>query len=124
MTGPTHDVYYGGSRDGQRWELDRDVQTAVVMDPAGDVYQRHPDMDGPQDRAWVHVPSVHPTAANGVHIEPQPGRKHLTLADLRNLVATAERMGHQPDATVYGTVAWRGQLLRAGIKAAEQEGKP
>jgi hypothetical protein len=104
-----------------RWELDRDVQTSVVMDPAGDVYQRHPDMDGPQDRAWVHVPSVHPTAASGVHVEPQQGRKHLTLADLRNLVTTAERMGHKPDATVYGTVAWRGQLLRAGIKAAGEK---
>jgi hypothetical protein len=26
-------------------------------------------------------------------------------------------MGHKPDATVYGTVAWKGQLLRVGIKA-------
>jgi hypothetical protein len=118
VTGPTHDVYYGGSRDGQRWELDGNIaETGRIADPSGGIYTRHTDFDTAHDRAWFHLPSDKPTAANGVHIEPQAGRKHLTLADLRLLVATAERMGHQPDAVVYGTVAWKGQLLRAGIKA-------
>jgi hypothetical protein len=125
VTGPSHDVYYGGSRDGQRWPIDTHVAELAgrIVDATGGVYSRHPDFDTATDRAWFSLPSDKPTAASGVHIEPQQGRKHLTLADLRNLVVTAERMGHAPGATVYGTVAWRGQLLRVGIKAAEQEGK-
>jgi hypothetical protein len=118
VTGPTHDVYYGGSRDGQRWELDAGLhEQSRISDALGGIYSRQPDFDTETDRAWFFLPSAAPTAANGVHIEPQQGKKHLTLADLRNLVITAERMGHAADATVYGTVAWRGQLLRAGIKA-------
>jgi hypothetical protein len=123
VTGPTHDVYYGGSRDGQRWELDAGLhERSRISDAAGGIYSRQPDFDTEQDRAWFFLPSHQPTAASGVHIEPQQGKKHLTLADLRNLVTTAERMGHKPDATVYGSVAWRGQLLRAGIKAEGDKG--
>jgi hypothetical protein len=117
VTGPTHDVYYGGVRDGERWPLDRSVTTQEIVTVAGDVYQRHPGMDDAGDRAWVHVPSIRPSAANGVHVEPQPGLKYLTLQDLRTLLVTAERMGHAPDATVFGRVAWRGQVITLGIKA-------
>lgn len=121
MSSPTHDFYYGGTRDGERWPLDSDVGAAeAIFTAGGDVYQRHPDMDTAGDRAWVHVPSVAPTAASGVHVDPQPGNKHLTLADLRLLVATAERMGHKPDTPVWGRVAWRGQLLGLAVKPAQE----
>jgi len=115
----THDVFFGGSRDGQQWTLDQSVTSDEVMAPSGDVYQRHPDMDSPQARAWVHVPSVKPTSAAGVHVKPQPGNKHLTLADLRLLLVTAERMGHKDTTIIHGRVAWRGQVLTLGIKPAE-----
>lgn len=121
MTGPTHDVFFGGSRDGQQWTLDQSVTSDEVMAPAGDVYQRHPGLDGETTRAWVHVPSIQPTAGAGVHVKPQHGNKYLTLADLRLLVQAAERMGHADTVTIYGSVAWRGQLLTLGIKP---EGKP
>lgn len=120
MTGPTHDVYYGGSRDGQRWPLDSTVTTEEVMTGAGDVYQHHPGFDTDQERAWLAVPSIQPTAASGVHVEPQQGKKYLTLADLRTLLTAAERMGHAPDAVLHARVAWRGQVLTLGIKATEQ----
>jgi hypothetical protein len=117
-TSHTHfDVYYGGSRDGQRWELDGNLAADRIVDAAGGVYVRHPDFDTATERAWFSLPNDKPTAASGVHVEPQAGRKYLTLADLRTLVVTAERMGHHPDATVHGRVAWRGQALTLGIKA-------
>lgn len=122
--GQVYDFYYGGTRDGQRWPLDKGVKTAEIMTPAGEVYQHHPGFDSETERAWLVVPSIRPSAANGVHVEPVPGNKHLTLQDLRTLVVTAERMGHGPDAVIYGRVAWRGQALTLGIKPAEQEGKP
>jgi hypothetical protein len=115
----THDVFFGGTRDGLRFGLDGNIaETGRIVTGQGDVYVRHPDMDGGSDRAWVSVPSDKPTSANGVHVEPQAGKRYLTLQDLRTLLVTAERMGHHPDATVFGRVAWRGQVLTLGIKAA------
>jgi hypothetical protein len=115
----THDVFYGGSRDGQRFDLDGNLSDGSrISDAVGGIYARHPDFDTETDRAWFNLPNDQPTAANGVHIEPQPGAKFLTLADLRNLVITAERMGHSADAVVHGRVAWRGQVQLLGIKAA------
>lgn len=117
MTGPTHDVYYGGSRDGQRWLLDGNIgDMGRVADPTGGVYTRHPDFDTEQDRAWFHLPSDKPTAANGVHVEPQPGAKWLCLQDLRTLLTIADRMGHDETATVYGRVTWTGKVQLLGLK--------
>ena len=119
MTGPTHDVYYGGSRDGQRWELDRQVgDVAYIADPGGDLYTRHPDLDTPQDRAWVHLPTLKPTA-QGVYVEPQPGAKFLCLQDLRTLVNTADLMGHPDTAIIHGVTSWSGRMQRLGLKPAE-----
>lgn len=111
------DVYYGGCRDGQRWELDGNISDAGrVADPAGGVYTRHPDFDTATDRAWFHLPSDAPTASTGVHVEPQPGAKHLCLQDLRTLLTVAERMGHKDTATVYGRVSWGGKVQLLGLK--------
>lgn len=113
----THDVYYGGSRDGQRWELDGNIaETGRIADPSGGIYQRHPDFDTVTDRAWFHLPSDQPTSANGVHVEPQPGAKSLCLQDLRTLLTIAERMGHTDTAPVYGQVSWRGRVQLLGLK--------
>jgi hypothetical protein len=115
----THDVYYGGSRDGQRFDLDGNIaDQGRVVTGQGDVYVRMPDLDTGTDRAWISLPSDRPTAANGVHVEPQQGKKYLTLQDLRTLLVAAERMGHAPDAVLHARVAWRGQVLTLGIKAA------
>ena len=117
MTGPTHDVYYGGGRDGQRWPIDANIaETGRVMDPSGGVYVRHPDFDTATDRAWFSLPSDKPTAPSGVHVEPQAGQRFVTLQDLRTLVNAADRMGHAETAVVHARVAWRGQVLTIGIK--------
>ncbi|QPK40211.1 hypothetical protein SEA_JINKIES_80 [Arthrobacter phage Jinkies] len=113
----THDVYYGGPRDGQRWELDGNIaETGRIADPSGGIYTRQPDFDTPTDRAWFHLPSDKPTSANGVHVEPQPGAKYLCLQDLRTLLTIAERMGHPDTAPVYGQVSWRGRVQLLGLK--------
>lgn len=112
----THDVYYGGSRGGQRWELDGNLAADRVVDAAGGVYVRHPDFDTKTERAWFSLPNDKPTAASGVHVEPQPGAKYLCLQDLRTLLTIAERMGHADDATVYGQVTWRGRVQLLGLK--------
>ena len=122
--GQVFDFYYGGARDGQRWPLDKTITTSEVMAPNGDVYQHHPGFDTPTERAWLVVPSIKPTAASGVHVEPQAGQRFVTLQDLRTLVNAADRMGHAETAVVHARVAWRGQVLTIGIKPEQPESKP
>jgi hypothetical protein len=112
------DAYYGGPRDGQRWDIDHQVTTDRIADGNGAIYVMHPDFDTETDRAWFYLPSDKPDARNGVHVEPQPGQAFIVLADLRTLLNAAERMGHTPDAVVYGRAAFRGQMQTLGIKAA------
>jgi hypothetical protein len=117
------DVYYGGPRDGQRWDLDQQVAADRIVDGNGAIYVRHPDFDTETDRAWFNLPSDKPTSANGVHVEPQAGQKFITLADLRTLLTTAVRMGHADGAVVHGRVSFGGKVQLLGIKPAAPEDK-
>jgi hypothetical protein len=113
------DAYYGGPRDGQRWDLDQQVTADRIADGNGAIYVRHPDFDTETDRAWFNLPSDKPTAANGVHVEPQAGQRFITLADLRTLLTTAVRMGHADTAVVHGRISFGGKVQLLGIKAEQ-----
>lgn len=117
------DVYYGGPRDGQRWDLDQQVSADRIADGNGAIYVRHPDFDTETDRAWFNLPSDKPTAANGVHVEPQAGQKFICLQDLRTLLTTAVRMGHADTAIVHGRVTFGGKVILLGIKPATPDDK-
>lgn len=112
-----NDVFYGGSRDGQKRELDRNVTADRVVDGAtGDLYARMPDFDTAEDRAWFHLPTSTLTAANGISFAPAPGEKNINLGQLRALVVQATQMGHSDDAIVNARVSFKGKVTLIGIE--------
>lgn len=117
-----HDVFYGGSRDGQTRDLDQNVTVDRLVDGvSGDVYGRMPDFDTDAQRAWFFLPTSGLTAANGVSFAPPPGEKYITLGQLRALVVQAARMGHADDAVVNARVSFKCKVTLIGIEPKTEE---
>lgn len=116
MTVVQHDLFLGGVLDGQTLaKQDHDVPTIIEPETLT-VYIRQPDLDTSELRIWMLAEDEDRLrAVREIKQMPQPGKKALTLADLRTFVKTAEELDYPDDVTVRGLLTWAGIVKQLRI---------